>query len=257
MAHPTIAFSIEGDVDIGTLETAVSSLRELVLALQADHAPHSNLTWGVSDLQAGSARISLEARESSPQAREIVERYDAIASDLSADRPLEASAAVRRPIRKLARLTKRKGVRSVTFATADATHAVTQLGPRAARSEGATYTDIGSVEGEVVSINRQNDLHMTLLDDMRQRAIRCQLSPEHAELAAEAWQLGFARVTGLVTHRSPSGDPISVRDVTRIEALSDEDEHWDEDWKAARGSIPWNPGDPPAEVLIRRLRDEW
>lgn len=257
MAHPTIAFSIEGDVDIETLATAAAGLHELVSALQADHAPNSNLTWRVGDLRAGSARISLEAREASPQAREIVERYDAIAADLSADRPLEASAAVRRPIRKLARLTKRKGVQSVTFATADAAHAVMQLGPRAAKSGAATYADIGFVEGEVVSINRQSDLHMTLLDDMRQCPIRCRLNPEHAEIAAEAWQLGFARVTGLVTYRSPSGDPVSVRNVTQIEALSGDDEHWDEDWKAARGSIPWNPGDPPAEVLIRRLRDEW
>lgn len=257
MAHPTIAFSIEGDVDIETLATAAAGLNELVSALQADHAPHSNLTWRVGELRAGSAHISLEARDASPQAREIVERYDAIAADLSADRPLEASAAVRRPIRKLAKLTKRKGVRSITFATANAAHAVTQLGPRAAKNEGSTYADISSVEGEIVSINRQNGLHITLLDDMRQCAIRCQLSPEHGELATEAWQLGFARITGLVTYRSSSGDPISVRDVTRIEALSDEDEHWDEDWKAARGSIPWKPGDPPAEVLIRRLRDEW
>lgn len=257
MARPIIAFSIEGDVDIKTLATAAAGLHELVSALQADHAPNSNLTWRVGELRAGSAHIRLEAREASPQALEIAKRYDAIAADLSMDRPLEASPAVRRPIRKLARLTKRKGVQSVAFATADATHAVTQLGPRSAKSEGTTYADIGSVEGEVVSINRQNDLHMTLLDDMRQCAVRCQLSPEHADLATEAWQLGFARITGLVTHRSPSGDPISVRNVTRIEALSDEDEHWEEDWKAARGSIPWKPGDPPAEVLIRRLRDEW
>lgn len=257
MAHPTIAFSIEGDVDIETLATAAAGLHELVSALQADHAPNSNLTWRVGDLRAGSARISLEAREASPQAREIVERYDAIAADLSADRPLEASAAVRRPIRKLARLTKRKGVQSVTFATAETNRTVRRLGTRAAKSDAATYSEVGSVEGEVVSVSRRNGLRMTLLDDIDDRTIRCRLRPEQAESAIEAWQLGFARVSGLIICQSSSGHPIEVRDVTQIESFSDDDEHWDEDWKAARGSIAWGPDDPPAEVLIRRLRDDF
>lgn len=257
MAGTTIAFSIEGDVDIETLATAVSGLHELVSALQDDHAPGSRVSWRIGDLGTGSARISLEAEEASPAAQRVAERYGMIAADLSADRPLECSAAVRRPIRKLARLTKRKGVRSVTFAAGGASHLIAQLGPRAAKSDAATYTDRGSVEGEVVAINRRKELQLTLRDDVYDRAIRCHLAPEHAEFAAEAWQLGFARITGLVTYQSASGHPIEVRDVAEIEALTDEDEHWDEDWRAARGSIPRGPNDPRAEVLIRRMRDEW
>ena len=257
MAGTTIAFSIEGDVDIETLATAVSGLHELVSALQDDHVPGPPVSWRVGDLGIGSARISLEAEEASQAAQRVAERYGMIAADLRADRPLECSAAVRRPIRKLARLTKRKGVQSVTFAAGGASHLIAQLGPRAAKSDAATYTDRGSVEGEVVAINRRKELQLTLRDDVYDRAIRCHLAPEHAELAAEAWQLGFARITGLVTYQSASGHPIEVRDVAEIEVLTDEDERWDEDWKAARGSIPRGPDDPRAEVLIRRMRDEW
>ena len=257
MARPIIAFSIEGDVDIETLATAVSSLQELVSALQDDHAPGSRVSWRVGELRAGSAHISLEAEETSPAARRIAESYETIAADLSADRTLECSAAVRRPIRKLARLTKRRGVRSVTFATGGASHPVMQLGPRAAKSNAATYADRGSVEGEVIALNRRKKLQLTLLDDLYDCAIRCHLAQEHAELAAEAWQLGFARITGLVTYQSANGHPIEVREVTAIECTTNTDEHWDEDWKAARGAIPRGPDDPRAEVLIRRMRDEW
>ena len=257
MARPIIAFSIEGDVDIGTLETTVSGLRELVLALQADHAPGSRVSWRVGDLRAGSAHIRLEADDESGAARHVMEKYEQLAADIRADRELICSAAVRRPVRRLAKLTHQKAVKSVTFATSDAEHSITGLGKRAARNEVTTYADPGWVEGDVISLSRRNGLQLTLLDDIHQQAVTCHLSPEQGDLAEQAWRSGAACISGMVTRDSLTDRPSAVRDVTKIDCLSDDDEHWDEDWKAARGAIPWKPGDPPAEVLIRRLRDEW
>ena len=257
MAHPTIAFSIEGDVDLGTLETAISSLRELVLALQADHAPGSRVSWRVGDLRGGSAHIHLEANAESSAARHVAEKYEQLAADIRADRELVCSAAARRPVRRLVRLAHQKEVKSVTFATDDAAHSITRLGRNAARNEAATYAASDSVEGDVISLSRRNGLQLTLLDDIHQQAVTCHLSPEQCDLAEQAWRAGAARVSGMVTRDALTDRPSTVRDIARIDCLSDTDEHWDEDWKAARGSIPWKPGDPPAEVLIRRLRDEW
>ena len=60
-------------------------------------------------------------------------------------------------------------------------------------------------------------------------------------------------VTGRVTRDGETGQARAVREITAIDPIP---EVKPGSYKIARGALPWQEGDEPAEVSLRRLRDE-
>lgn len=256
-AKAPIALSIEGDLDLDALATAVSSLKALIAALADEYAPDDRFIWRITELSAGSAHIGIGAADGDTEgAQRVIERYAALAADLALGKPMDQPAAISRPAKKIVRLNENPGVRGVVFAANGSEHRVSAATITSRRPLASTYTDAGSVQGEVAAISRNGGLSLMLREDLTGASVKCRLREDQEEEALAAWRSGYAIVTGEVRYSAQGGPPKAMTDVKKIEPL-DEDAEWEAVLARARGAFPWKPGDEPAEVTIRRLRDAW
>lgn len=248
--EPTITLAVRGDIDIDTFAAAVKGLRELARALASDLTPQTQVDWELENLGVGSAVITLRAvSESEAASRAVTRAYDEIGATIAADEPLQYSEKISHCARKLARLTRRKRVRSVEFATESRAHNVTALRTNASVPIRQTES-IGSVTGRIETLSRRGDLHLTLLDDVFNNRVALHLKAGQEEVGRSAWDQ-HVTVSGVVSQDPGSGRPTDIHEITSIEPVR---EYARGAWRAARGAIPWKPGDPPAELTIREIR---
>ena len=86
---------------------------------------------------------------------------------------------------------------------------------------------------------------------MFNKAVICHLQVGQEELARSAWNTQVT-VSGMVERDPGTGHATHMRQVSSIQPLPD---HPRGVWRDARGALPWSPGDPPAEAMIRKLRE--
>lgn len=248
--EPTITFAVCGEIDISTFAAAVNGLRELAHALASDLTPQTQIVWELEGLNVGSAVVTLRAVSESEAASRVVTRaYDEIGATIAAGEPLHYSKKISTSARQLARLTDRKRVQSVQFVSESHAHTVTGLGTNT-RVPVRQTESIGSVTGRIETLSRRGELHLTLLDDVFNSRVALHLKGEQKEIGRSAWDQ-HVTVSGVVSQDPGSGRPTDVRDITSIEPVR---EYALGAWRAARGAIPWKPGDPPAELTIREIR---
>ena len=249
--YAPITFAVEGDVDIAILAAAAGRLKRLAEALAADFAPHSHVRWRLDDLAAGSAVIALAPESDSPVAiRRVMRGFGDVGAALAADRSLDFSPRTCIAARQLAKLTRRNGVSAVRFESAAGTSRVERLGPTASNPV-APRRALGAVAGLVTSLRRLDELQFTLSDNVFNKAVICHLQGGQEELARSAWNTQVT-VSGTVERDPGTGHATHVRQVSSIQQLPDYPRGV---WREARGALPWSPGDPPAEAMIRKLRD--
>lgn len=256
-AKSPIALSVEGDLDLDALATAVSSLKALIAALASEYAPADRSTWRIAELSAGSAHIGIVAANGDTEgAQRVIEQYAALASDLVSGKPLDRPAAISRPAKRIVRLNENPGVRGIVFVANGSERRVSAATIASRRSPASTYTDAGSVQGEVAAMSRNGELILTVREDLTGASVKCRLREDQGEEALAAWRAGYAILTGEVRYAARGGSPKEVTDIKKIEPLN-EDAEWEAVLERARGAFPWKPGDEPAEVTIRRQRDAW
>jgi putative addiction module CopG family antidote len=111
---------------------------------------------------------------------------------------------------------------------------------------------LGVVTGRLQAISTRGSLRITVYDIVNDRAIRCLLSDAQRDQARELWDQ-IVEVEGIIKRDPASGDPISIRQVSRIALAQKENAR--ERWMSAGGVLRRLAPDVPSEVLIRRLRD--
>lgn len=246
----TIILQLDGEIDLDTFAAAVSGLRELANALVSDLAPHAGITWELQGLEYGSASVALRAEsQSRAAARRVTRAYGEIGAAMSEDRHLAYSPKIGSCARKLGSLTGRQRVQAVRFGAGGRTAAITKLGQNSMATL-EQLSSLGSVTGQIESLSRRGDLHLTLVDDVFASRVSLHLRKGQEELGRSSWDL-HATVTGMVIEDPGSGRPTDVRNITSIEPVP---EFQVGAWRDARGALPWKPGDPPAEQTIRELR---
>ena len=246
----TISLEVTGQLDLDAFAAAVAGLRELAVALSSDLAPHANVRWELEDLKFGSASVTLRAESNSIAATKLLTRtYSEIWNDIALDRKLSYSRRITDSARKLAALTKRTRVTGLRCATGSWTAKVTSLGPNVGEVVDSV-SSIGSITGQIESLSRRGDLHLTMVDDVFSSRVSLHLRNGQEELARQAWDI-HATVNGTVIEDPGSGRPTDVRNVVSIRPIGGFEVGA---WRQAQGAFPWNPGDPPAEQTIRELR---
>ena len=247
-----ITLAIDGELDLGLFAAAVDRLKDLTAALSDDLAPNGDVRWRIADLKVGSAVVTLGVESSSDAAvRRVTRGFNDVGAALAGDQRLEFSPRVAKAARRLGELTRQQGVKAVRFQTASRTSTVVKLGPNAKAAVRQRHA-WGAVSGRVTSLKKVDALEFTLRDSVFDVAVTCHLRAGQEDEARCAWDT-YVTVSGMVERDPGTGRPRSVRQISQIEQLPDRPRGA---WRAARGALPWKPGDPPAEAAIRRVRDD-
>lgn len=118
------------------------------------------------------------------------------------------------------------------------------------KEEAGIHYTFGSVTGVVDTISRRNGFVFTLYDDIFDRAVRCHVSISQQEKLRGIWG-ERVKVIGFI-HRDPeTGRVASVKDIKKIDIISSQKDQY----RQARGVVPYHPDDEAAEKIIRQLRD--
>lgn len=246
MAKNTLTFELGGRVEIADFADGVTAFRRLVVALTPRNA---GVAWVIEDLQPGSAVVTLRGESDDPTAVErIVDDYEKIGAALSwhedlpqlNQRALSASYA----IRELTGATD-----YVRFETPDIEYTIYRNGHTPNRP--AARVSIGAITGTIQTLSNRGGLRFNLYDTLHDKAVACYLAPGQDELMREAWGRR-ARVTGRISREASTGRPIAIRQIVAVETLSAAPPG---SYRQARGAVPWQPGDPMPEDVIRQLRD--
>lgn len=111
---------------------------------------------------------------------------------------------------------------------------------------------IGVVKGRVQALSNQGRLDFILYDSLFDLPVTCYLQERQENLLRELWGKQVF-VAGLVIRDANSGHATAVRDITSIDPVI---EVVPGSYKLTRGILAWSEGDEPAEVSIRRIRDD-
>ena len=246
MAKNTLTFELGGRVELVHFADGIAAFRRLVNALTPRDA---GVTWIVDDLQPGSAVVTLLGESANPAAVEnVVENYEKIGAGLSKHDALpqfdERVRAAADSIRTLSATTD-----YVRFQTPDSDYTIYPNGHTPNRT--APTVAIGAITGRVQTLSNRGGLRFNLYDTLHDKAVACYLAPGQEELMREAWGRR-SRVSGRVFREAATGRPIAIRQIMNMEIL---DEVKSGSYREARGAVPWQPGDPLPEEVIRRLRD--
>lgn len=258
MVKDTITLTLNGDVPLALFAVALDHLNELVTALSEEliEPDEAAIQWQVLHLASGSAVTTIkgivqEAEPTSslyPTVEKIVEAYVIIGKALQFRQPIPFSEDVARPARELTSVLNGH-ITSIEFIT-DGTKALIKE-KVTEESSGPKKYCLGVVKGVVRTISDKPRLKLGVYDELFNRMVYCYLAPTQEDLARSAWRKQVS-ITGLLYRDSETGRPVEFREVYDVQVLKNTSSG---SYKEARGVLPWETGDEPAEVSIRRLRD--
>ena len=246
MAKNTLTFELGGRVEIADFANGIVAFRRLVSALTPRTA---GVAWVVEDLQPGSAIVTLRGECDNPATVErIVDDYEKIGAALSWHEDLpqlnQRAQTASYAIKDLTGVTD-----YVRFETPDIDYTIYKNGHFPSRP--APSASIGAITGTVQTLSNRGGLRFNLYDTLHDKAVACYLAPGQEELMREAWGRR-ATVTGRVSREAETGRPIAIRQIIAVDTFSDSPLS---SYRQARGAVPWQPGEPMPEDVIRQLRD--
>lgn len=249
----TLTLILDGDIPLDLFARAVTYFSGMVGSLSDEVADEEPIEWEIEHLHAGSAVMSVIARSDDVEAVDrIVRAYDEIGEALSRKEPVPYSPTVASHAYALAALLNGKitsmslETRLHTFKVTEAAVIDTGLPDKENRRPA-----LGELRGEVGAVIRRPRTQLTVYDQLFDRGVPCYLADEWRDRVNSLLGQRVA-VTGLLYRDPLTGRPVKMRDIVSINVINTPSG----DFRSARGVIPWRPGDEPAEVTIRRLRDE-
>lgn len=257
----TVTFALDGEVTLAEFSKAVERLRRLMDRLGKDAAESRQIEWIIVGLDAGSATATLEGTAPPDvDVLPVIRAYEDVGKALESGQPIRGrSLGVKRAARQIANLVGGR-ITAIRFETAD-TGAIIRAARPASAAEGARVQELqpvevhpayGSVRGRIETVARRGGLRFTLYELNTDRAVGCYLAPEFESIMREMWGR-LAIVEGVVSRDPFTGDPVTVRQVSRVVQLP---ERQPGSWREAIGAAPALPGSISPEAAIRRGRDE-
>lgn len=249
MLDPYITFGIRGAVTLANLAEALTNMRHLVDALQREIAPEAALTWLVDDLRPGSAIATFRPQGPDVEsAAAIVAAYGAIGSALERGEEIPYSAPVRSSARRLS-LALREGVTAIHFRTPTIHATLSEPAPSAPPQSDLQYS-LGALRGTVQTLTERRGLCVFLYDALFDQPVRCYITREQQEQAADTWGKRVIVLGRIGRHRS-DGRPVEIRDITGFRLVETPQPG---DWRRIIGILPAPEDAPPSEDVVRRLR---
>ena len=247
MAKDTLTFELGGRVELKDFEDGIRAFRRLVSAITPRRA---GVAWVVADLHPGSASATIRGVAGSPSAIEkIVTDYGQIGAALArSETPKRYNKQVEKAVDAIKNLNH--SIEYIRFETPDNEFTVYRNGDE--RAIPAPTVSIGAVTGRVQTLSSRAGLRFNLYDVVHDKAVGCYLASDQEELIRQAWGR-WATVAGKVSREPLTGRPIAIRQIISLETLS---EAAPGAYREARGILPWQPGDPMPEDVIRKMRDD-
>lgn len=248
MVETTLTFEIGGEIDIESLTEGLKEFRSLVAALSPEKA---KIAWIVEDLRASSAIATVRGEaENRADVERVVADYNDIGRALASNEelPTHYSRRVQQVADAIRKLTGT--VEYVRFETPFADHTVRSQNGTGVPSP-APLISHGTVTGMIQTLSNRSGLMFNIFDSVHDKAVSCYLEPDQEEIIRNAWGRR-AIVVGTVSRNAMTGLPTSVRNIVDIEPIDDDEV---DSYTAARGAVPWKPGYPRPEDVIRKIRD--
>ncbi|RMG82665.1 MAG: hypothetical protein D6712_14270 [Chloroflexi bacterium] len=251
MNNQLIEFAIDGDIQLHQFSTAINDFKGLLEQLVVETVPEEKIVWRLADLQFSSAIMILEPQSPKTEAtRVVIEAFEAVARFLTDNRnPFQFSAALKKQAQKLANFTRESGIEGMRFSVNQRDYILQPLDLSTPMPE--IVVSWGTLKGRMQSISSRRQLRITVYDALFDKAVICYLTEDWRHKLPQLWDKDVI-VSGKVTRRRDTGQPVSVRQITDIQPVAD---FQSGDYKQARGALVRVLGDENAEESIRRLRD--
>lgn len=249
MGADTITLALNGEVRVQDFSRAIEHLAGLVSALTEEVGGGARIAWVIDQLEAGSAVATIrgEAEDPAPVER-VVQAYADVGEALAQRRAIPFSPKVADEARAIVRVLG-SSITSVRFETPDLDSMI--ISPDVHSSPQPKMIGYGAVEGRVQTLSSRGRLRFTLYDALNDRAVTCYLNEERAELMRNVWGRRVI-VEGLLTRDPATGQPQTIRAITRVEVLPDNEPG---SYRRAIGALAGHPSRLSPEDAIRRLRD--
>lgn len=250
MAKDTLKLTLEGDIPIDQYAEAIGQFNALVQALSEEVAGSTPIEWSLSELSTGSATAVLRGTAADDIAvQRVVIAYSIVGRALERGQPIPYSEEVVAPAVALTGVLNGH-IKAVRLITDDHEASVLQpVKPETQRR--VRRTALGVLTGVVNTISAEPRPRLTLHDDLFDRAVNCYPAANQRDLMRDVWNKRVA-VMGMIYRDPETGRPVQVTDIISITAT---DEKQPGAFLRAGGALPWQEGDEPSEVMIRRIRD--
>lgn len=250
MATDTVTLSLMGDVPLNLFAQVMVNFDGLIQALSAEIAGPEAIVWEVARLEAGSTLTTARGISAEAEAiTRVIRAYEVIGQSLEDAKPIPYSEDVTSYALAITAVLN-SHITSVRFITDERTASVNEPVALEKLTHSKRFS-LGVITGVVGAIWDRPRLKLSVHDALFNRVIYCYLDESEKEKAREVWGRQVA-VSGLIYRDPDTGRPIDVRQVTSIKLVESAPPY---SFRQGKGAVPWQNGDPVAEILIRRVRD--
>ncbi len=241
-------FSLGGEVSLKLLQDALERFSGVLDELRESH--DANLDWMVAGLEHGSVSAAVRAvpldDSAAPKVSVLCHEYLDAATSIQRGEA-DFTFPLHRQMYQLVRLADK--AHPLTIAT-DGEQVEIQESVSLEGFEGLKqYVTFGTLRGRVETLSRHKQFSFRLYESATGHPVTCHMSPDTEETMRDVWGY-IADVTGTISRDSDTDRPRSMRSITNVEPV---EEGSSGGWRRARGALR---SKTPAEVLIRRLRDD-
>lgn len=127
--------------------------------------------------------------------------------------------------------------------------AIAPLVPSPVQAWEDDVTSLGTVRGRVETLSRRRALSFSLYELTTDAAVKCFMDSDLEDTMRGVWGQ-IADVTGTIRRDANSDKPLWIRRITKVDPVDEGDP---DGYLRARGALA---SKEPAEVLVRRMRDE-
>jgi hypothetical protein len=249
MPTDTITIALNGEVKLNDFSGAMEHFAGLVLGLTTEVGGGAEIIWVVEQLESGSAVATIRGEADDPtKVERVVRAYADVGEALAQRRPIPFPAKVAEEARAIVRILN-SSITSIRFETPE--RDVTIVSPDLPPLPQRRLVAYGSTEGRVQTLTSRGRLRFTLYDTLNDRPVTCYIAEEQAELMRDVWGRRVI-VEGLVSRDPASGQPATIREISRIEVVPDQEPG---SFRRAIGALEGRHVRLSPEDAIRRLRD--
>lgn len=243
-----LGFSLGGEVTLKLLQDALERFSGVLGVLRESHG--ANINWVVADLDYGSISAAVRAV---PLDESALPKVSALRHDyLEAARSiLRGDADFTYPLhQRMYRLAQLADEAHPLVLATDGQRVDLREPVSLKEFEGPMqYVTSGTLRGRVETLSSHHKLNFRLYESATGVPVTCHMDPDTEETMRDVWGY-IADVTGTISRDSDTDRPRSMRSITSIEPVEEGDRGG---WRRARGALR---SKEPAEVLVRRLRDD-
>lgn len=242
-------------MSVAAFGSAMGKFSKLLEELNKEVGARGKVEWMLGDLEFGSAIVTGAPVPKTDLAAGLVPTL--VASYLAtAEEVRQHPGALTRPalrlVHEITALVSDSDQEAV-FETAEGEVVFLPTAPSPTTTPEELPKTFGTVRGRVQTLQQRPGLRFVLYDEFNDKAVTSYLRQGEEERMRDAWGR-LAEVTGMVSREPMTGRPISIRDIIDVRVVNDSDPFA---FRRARGVLRPAPGAPPAEEVIRRLRDDF